>query len=205
LQNVYHLLGDEPPPELARAISRRGHRVQFTQPRSLLEVKIDGRYTFFEWVSAGHYCCHNERGTMAMAMKGPLADVYFGFDLDRLLLRVDCEEKAAVALGDYDTWRIGFVEPAGFEVRIEAPGRREQCVRVLRNGEEIPAEGVQAAVDRIAETAIPFDLLGVPVEGTIQFFVELLIGEQARDRAPRQGAIALARPSKDFEQIMWDV
>ncbi len=39
--------------------------------------KIDGRITFFEWVNAGHYACQNERGTMAMAMQGPLKDAVF--------------------------------------------------------------------------------------------------------------------------------
>jgi alpha-amylase/alpha-mannosidase (GH57 family) len=205
LQNVYVLLGEEPPAELAHPISRRGHRVQYTEPRSLLEVHIDGRYTFFEWVGAGHYCCHNERGTMAMAMKGPLRDVYFGFDLDRLLVRVDCDEPAKRALADIDVWRIGFVEPAGWEVRIEAPGRPDQRARLLRNGEEVPAPGLESGIDRIAETAVPFDLLGVAVDGRVQFFVELLCAEQSRDRAPRQGSIALSRPSPDFERIMWDV
>jgi alpha-amylase/alpha-mannosidase (GH57 family) len=205
LQNVYVLLGEEPPPELAQPISRRGHRVQYTEPRTLLEVQIDGRYTFFEWVGAGHYCCHNERGTMAMAMKGPLRDIYFGFDLDRLLVRVDCDEPARTALSDFDVWRIGFMEPAGWEVRIEAPAKPEQRVLLLHNGEEVPAQGLQAGIDRIAEAAIPFDLLGVAVDAPVQFFVELLYAEQSRDRAPRQGAFGLTRPSPDFEQIMWDV
>src|SRR5262249_56108683 len=57
LQNVYLLLGDDPPPELTRAISRRGHRVLYTPPRALLGVVVDGRYTFFEWVGAGRYTC----------------------------------------------------------------------------------------------------------------------------------------------------
>jgi hypothetical protein len=39
----------------------------------------------------------------------------------------------------------------------------------------------------------------------LQFFVELLQDGQSRDRAPRHGAIALARPSPAFEHIMWDV
>ncbi len=205
LQNVYTLLGDEPPADLARPISRRGHRVQYTQPRALLDVHIDGRYTFFEWLSAGHYCCHNERGTMAMAMKGPLHDVYFGFDLDRLLLRVDCDEPARDALSEFEVWRIGFMEPAGWEVRVEDPGRPAQRVRLFRDGEEAPGAGLAAGVERIAEVAIPFEALGVGVDQPVQFFVELLQDGQSRDRAPRQGTIHVARPSPDFERIMWDV
>jgi len=35
--------------------------------------------------------------------------------------------------------------------------------------------------------------------------VELIQDGQSRDRAPREGTIALACPSPDFERIMWDV
>src|SRR5262249_5678022 len=141
LQNVYLLLGDDPPPELSRAISRRGHRVLYTPPRALLGVTVDGRSTFFEWVGAGRYTCGQERGAMAMAMQGPLREVYFGFDLERLLVRIDCEGPARAALADYDEWRVGFVEPAGFEVRVTAPGRPGQGVQLLRRGEPVTAAG----------------------------------------------------------------
>jgi len=47
LQNVYILLGDAPPADLDFPISRRGQRVPYTLPRSFLDVKIDGRATFF--------------------------------------------------------------------------------------------------------------------------------------------------------------
>jgi alpha-amylase/alpha-mannosidase (GH57 family) len=205
LQNVYLLLGDDPPADLARPISRRGHRVQYTQPRGLLEVKVDGRFTFFEWLNAGHYACHNERGTMALAMHGPLRDVYFGFDLERLLIRVDCDSPAREALAQYEVLRLGFIEPAGYEVRLLNPGRPTQRVELAHQGPSAPVPGLEAAVGLIVEIALPFDHLGVPVDGPVQFFVELQQGGQSRDRAPRQGAIALARPSIDFERIMWDV
>jgi alpha-amylase/alpha-mannosidase (GH57 family) len=205
LQNVYLLLGDEPPPDLLRPISRRGHRVQYTPPREFLEVKVDGRYTFFEWASAGHYTCQNERGTMAMAVRGPLREVYFGFDLHRLLVRVDCEGPARAALEGAEVLRVGFVEPAGYEVRVSGPGRAGQRAELLRRGEPVAAAGLEVAVDRIVEAGVPFDALGVGVGEPVQFFVELLQGGQSRDRAPRQGVLALTRPSADFERIMWDV
>jgi alpha-amylase/alpha-mannosidase (GH57 family) len=205
LQNVYLLLGDTPPPELSRPISRKGQRVHYTAPRAFLDVKIDGRYTFFEWVSAGRYICQNERGTMAMAAQGPLEELYFGFNLALLFIRLDCNRPARIALADYDVWRVGFLEPAGFEVRVLHPGQTNQRAELLRDG--VPVAGVQPAVgiDQIAEMAIPFDALGVAVEEHMQFFVELLRDGQGVDRAPREGAIVLTRPSRDFEQIMWDV
>jgi alpha-amylase/alpha-mannosidase (GH57 family) len=205
LQNVYVLLGDQPPPELLRPISRRGQRVHHTQPRAFLDVRIDGRYTFFEWVAAGHYVCRNERGTMALASRGPLEELYFGFNLDLLFVRIDCDRPARVALGDYDVWRLAFVEPAGFEVLVHEPGRPTQRVELLHEGLPVDCPGLAAAVDQIAEAAVPFDALGVAVDDPVQFFVELVQDGQGRDRAPREGTIALARPSRDFEQIMWDV
>lgn len=204
LRNVYLLLGDEPPPELARAIKRAARRELFTPPRGFLDIKIDGRYTFFEWLNAGRYICQNERGTMAMATRGTLKELFFGFNLDRLFLRIDCEGNAKQVLSRYDLVRIGFVEPTGFEVRIRQPGKADQSVEFVRDGR--PAVGVvPVGVDRIAELSVPFDGLGVKINQGVQFFVELQQDGQGRDRAPREGTISLQRPSADFEHIMWDV
>jgi alpha-amylase/alpha-mannosidase (GH57 family) len=205
LQNVYVLLGDTPPPELGRPISRKAQRVHYTTPRAFLDVKIDGRYTFFEWVSAGRYICQNERGTMAMATQGPLEELYFGFNLSLLLIRIDTTRSAKSDLADYDVWRVGFVEPAGFEVRVTNPGRADQRAELLRNGVSMPGIHVPVGIDQIAELAVPFDALGVSIDAHLQFFVELLRDGQSQDRAPREGAIVLTRPSRDFEQIMWNV
>jgi alpha-amylase/alpha-mannosidase (GH57 family) len=205
LQNVYLLLGDVPPAELARPISRRGQRSHYTLPRAFLDVKIDGRFTFFEWLSAGRYTCQNERGTMAMAARGPLKDVYFGFDLHNLFVRVDCQGRAREALADYDALRLGFVEPAGWEVLIHKPGQKDQTRELLHSSKSMESAEVEVAIDQIAELSVPFDRLGLKADVPVQFFVELLQGGQGHDRAPREGVIALTCPSPDFEHIMWDV
>jgi alpha-amylase/alpha-mannosidase (GH57 family) len=212
LQNIYLLLGDTPPADLGRPISRRGQRVLYTQPRAFLDVKIDGRRTFFEWLSAGRYVCQNERGTMAMVTRGPIKEVYFGFSPETLLIRVDFDTPARTALADFDALRVGFVEPAGYEVLVTDLKIGQPVAQVFKpsrgaNGSaglEPPAT-VEVGVDRIVELRIPFERLGVKVDQPIQFYVDLLQGGQSRDRAPREGAIALTCPSPDFEQIMWDV
>jgi alpha-amylase/alpha-mannosidase (GH57 family) len=205
LQNVYLLLGETPPAELARPIKRTVSQARYTQPRSFLQVQIDGRYTFFEWFGAGRYECQNERGTMAQASKGPLKELHFGFSLDDLLLRVDCDESAQVSLWAYDFLRIGFADPPGYEVRIHHPGRADQQTELVspEGAPEYPR--VSVAVDLVVEAAIPFDWLGARVEQPIQFVVELFQEGQIRDRAPREGTITLARPSPDYERMMWDV
>jgi alpha-amylase/alpha-mannosidase (GH57 family) len=205
LQNVYLLLGDPPPSDLARPISRRGQRPIHTLPRAFLDVKIDGRQTFFEWVSAGRYTCQNERGTMAMVTRGPMKDLYFGFDMESLLVRVDFDTPARLALVDYDALRFGFVDPPGCEVKIQHPAGALRALGAICRGAAADADGIEVGVDQIVELSIPFDFLGVKVNEPIQFFVELLAGDQSVDRAPREGAIQVLRPSPDFEQIMWDV
>jgi alpha-amylase/alpha-mannosidase (GH57 family) len=219
LQNVYLLLGDTPPADLSRPISRRVQKAMHTLPRAFLEVKIDGRQTFFEWISAGRYTCQNERGTMAMVTRGPIKEVYFGFNPQALLVRVDFDTPARTALADYDALRVGFSEPAGYGVflplgsnlpngpPVEPAGKPYLAPRALleREGKTAQAPEVEIGIDQIFEVSIPFTLLGLKVDQPIQFFVELLEGNQSRERAPREGAISLACPSPHFEQIMWDV
>jgi alpha-amylase/alpha-mannosidase (GH57 family) len=207
LQNVYLLLGDPPPAELSRPIRRAVQRVLHTWPRSFLDVKIDGRHTFFEWFAAGHYTCQNERGTMAQASRGPIRDVYFGFNPRALLVRIDFDGPARTALADYELLRLGFLEPAGYELRLCPPAGPRPAVELRDAAGTVLAAApvLEAAVDQIAELAVPFAVLGVQVDQPIQFYVELLKDGQSRDRAPREGVISLTCPSPDFERIMWDV
>jgi alpha-amylase/alpha-mannosidase (GH57 family) len=205
LQNVYLLLGDVPPPELARPISRKSQRPTHTLPRSFLDVKIDGKFTFFEWLTAGRYTCQNERGTMALVAKGPLRELYFGFDARTLFVRIDCDRPAREALSDFDALRLGFIAPPSWEVIVHRPGRADQQLEALREGRPIETKDVRAAVGQIVELAVPFALLNIVPDQAMQFYVELLEGVQSRDRAPREGAIHLLCPTAEFEQIMWDV
>src|SRR6185312_12799951 len=108
---------------------------------------------FFEWVSAGRYICQNERGTMAMATQGPLEELIFGFDLAQLLIRTDFNRPARSALADFDVWRVGFIEPAGFEVRVSNPGRPNQRAELLRDGVPLPDIKLAVGIEQIAEVA----------------------------------------------------
>jgi alpha-amylase/alpha-mannosidase (GH57 family) len=206
LQNVYQLLGEAPHADLSRPISKRGQRQSHTLPRSFLDVKIDGRETFFEWTNAGRYTCQNERGTMAMVTRGPIRDVYFGFNPRDFLVRIDFDQPARTALTSYDALRIGFVEPNDMELRVLHPGQPNQRWTWYVKGQPLEVAGkLEIGIDRIAECAIPFQWLGAAVNQPIQFYVELLEHQQSRDRAPREGNIVFERPPAEFEYVMWDV
>jgi alpha-amylase/alpha-mannosidase (GH57 family) len=208
LQNIYTLLGDVPPPELARAIKKRALRPLHTSPRSFLDVKIDGRHTFFEWLNAGCCTAHNERGTMAQVTPGIIKEVYFGFNLQALLVRIDFEGRARQALTVFTAVRLGFAEPAGWEVVVTWPAGGPPRAALRSQGKALmlkPGTTIDVGLDKILEMAIPFELLHVKVGDPVQFWVEVLEGTQSRDRAPREGAIQVTRAGPDFEQRMWDV
>lgn len=210
VQNVYLILGDTPPADLARPISRRAHKAIHSFPRSFLDVKVDGKRAFLQWLGAGKYACQNERGTMAMVTHGPIKEVHFGFNTQALLVRVDFDAPARVALNNFDTLRLGFAEPAGFELLVQRAGDAPLGKAFARpvfqqQGKAVEAADIEVGIDQIVELAVPFARLGVKEEQPLHFFVELLEGGQSRDRAPREGTVNLICPSPHFEQIMWDV
>lgn len=203
LQNVYTILGDEPPAVLSRPTTRAERRKFHTDPTGFLPVKVDGRRTYFEWVSAGRYVCGSERGTMTLVTEGLIREVHFGFDRERLLLRVDTAGPAAEELSHTDELRVQFLEPAEVEVRLTGWKARMPRAKLYRGGRAVPKTDVEVAADQIVELAVRFDDLQLAPQDPIQLWLEVRSGRQSLDRAPREGTLELTVPSPDFEQIMW--
>jgi alpha-amylase/alpha-mannosidase (GH57 family) len=208
LRNVYTLLGADPPGSLFTPISQAAvHRPIHDQPTSFLNVKVDGRTSYFEWINAARYACGNDRGTMTLVAKGLLQAVWFGFDAERLFVRVDTEGgPASERLAEATQLRVGFVDPADWEVAIQSPALARPLA-LINHGGRPSGNGtiVEAATDRIFELAVPFGRLGLKAGDPVRFYVELLDGETSLDRAPREGIFELSVPTPDFERIMWQV
>jgi alpha-amylase/alpha-mannosidase (GH57 family) len=208
LRNVYTLLGSDPPGSLFTPISQTGgHRPKNAQPTSFLNVKIDGRASYFEWIDGARYFCSNERGPMALATRGLLRCIWFGFDPERFLLRIDTEGgPAADRLGDVDRLRVGFVDPAEREIVVVQPAVRHPVAYLNHAGRPL-ANGTTVAVatGRIVEMAVSFSRLECRPGDPIRFYVELLKGDVSLDRAPREGIFEITVPCPDFERILWQV
>ncbi|MBX6315231.1 MAG: alpha-amylase/alpha-mannosidase [Isosphaeraceae bacterium] len=207
LRNVYTLLGADPPGTLFTPISRAAsQRALHDQPTSFLRVKIDGRSSYFEWINAAKYVCGNDRGTMTLVSQGLLKQIWFGFSADRLLIRVDTHGPAREALEAADALRIGFVDPADWEILIQRPSEARPLAHINHGGQ--PSSNgttIEVAIDRIVELAAPFGRLGLKAHDPIRFYVEVLQGDASLDRAPREGIFELTVPTPDFERIMWQV
>ncbi|NQU20200.1 MAG: alpha-amylase/alpha-mannosidase, partial [Candidatus Nealsonbacteria bacterium] len=205
LQNVYQILGDQPPPELAKPISL-GHRHPrlHSEPTGLLNVKVDGRQTYFEWINAGRYVNQGARGTMAMASERLVSDLYFGFDRQHLLVRLDARDgPVREKLGEIDALRIVFLQPQGFELSVTEPASRHPVAQLCHNDLPVAKPDVEVAADLLFELSVPFRSLALAAEESIHFCVELLQDGQPVERIPHEGAIEATVPSEEYELIMW--
>jgi alpha-amylase/alpha-mannosidase (GH57 family) len=205
LQNIYTLLGDPAPAELGRPIAQgQVHTRAYTEPTSLLNVKVDGRQTYFEWINAGHYAATGSRGSMSMVQEGRLAGLHYGFDPQRLLLRFDARGgPVRERLADVDTLRIVFYQPAGFELLISRPSWQQPIVQLYHDDVAVAESGAQAAADQILELSLPLASMALDTEDLVHFHVEVLIDEQSAERLPFEGAIETSVPSPEFELMMW--
>jgi hypothetical protein len=141
---------------------------------------------------------------MAMTTKGPLRDVYFGFNLQKLFIRIDCISDARQTLGQYHKIKIVFLEPKEHQFLIDISNIESPSITHLFENAQLKTT-IEIAIQKVVELSIPFDDLGVMENATVSFYVEILENELGRDRAPREGLITFKRPGRDFEQIMWDV
>ena len=203
LQNVYTLLGDPVPAELYQPITQAERRALHTQPRGFSSVKVNGRPTFFEWIDAGRYLAGSERGTMTLVSEGVIRGIWFGFDRERLLLRVDFHDKARSVLERTDEVRVHFSAPANTELTIADFANETLTTSITRFGRPAEQTTVQAAADDVLEVAVTFDSLKVAPDDALQFAVEFVRDGKSLDRAPGEGAVELTVPTSDFERIMW--
>ena len=203
LQNVYTLLGVQHPSLLNRPITRLVRRTIHSEPKGFLAVKVDGRRTYFEWINAGHYISGSERGTMTLVTEGVIREVYFGYDVDQLMLRIDTSHMAQDDLHRVQELRVQFLEPPGHEIRISDPGKPSMKAAIWHNREEVSGGRVAVAVKQILEMTVPFADLGLKPDDSIHLFIEVVADGQSVDRAPREGALEMRVPGPDYEKIMW--
>jgi len=204
LQNVYLCLEDQPPGELARPITQGFRQGLHTSPTSLLKIKVDGRRTYFEWLNAGRHVCQGARGAMSMAREGLVSDLYFGFEPERLVVRLDAwNGPFRERLAEVDRLRLFFYQPEGFELIVSQPAQRRPDGELRHGGVLVAESGIEAASETIFEMAVPLRSLAAGTSDPIQFYVELSQGGRPLERVPAEGAIETTVPSQDYELMMW--
>ncbi len=207
LQNIYSLLGEPYPAVLNQPIKRNGHRRLHTLPIRLLNPKIDGRASYFEWIDAGVYAAGSERGTMAQVTDGLIRRIHLGFDKSRLLIRVDTAKRAFSDLSEVDELRIRFAKPAGLEIAVRGFSGANSFLscELLIDGHRQKHFDGEAAIDQVLELGASLADLSVEPGDVLQFVIEVLANGQSLDRAPRETTLDLTVPPDNFEQVEWQV
>jgi hypothetical protein len=182
VMNVYKSIGRQPPEDVHRPIKQRRSEVVLKQPNDLLRVKLDGRRSdYFEWVAAGHYDMSREYSALA-GESSFLSDVYYGFDAERLLVRLDFRK--------------------GVDGK-RALGSGELTLIVTRpRAVAVPLTGV---VEDIFEGAIAFSELGLRPGEDVEFFLEFERSAGAPVRLPTLTPLTFRVPTRDFDGINWQV
>lgn len=182
LVNLYKAIGKPTPDDLLRPIKQVRREVVLKEPTALLHVKLDGRVTdFFEWISAGHYDMSREYSALA-GESSFLSDVYYGFDPERLLIRLD--------------FRKGVDGP-----HLLSTGELSIVVTRPRQA-SVPLSGT---ADQIFEGAVTFQDLGLQPGESVEFFLEFERTAGAPVRLPTLTPLTFRVPSRDFDGINWQV
>lgn len=198
LRKVYTLLGENPPLALDQPVSVI-HRLPFSEPYGLLKVKLDGRpSSYFEWLTAGRYIRGRDGGVMEQATEHIIKEVFFGFDLDNLFVRLDLSDKIE-SLGSAQIL-ILFVAPAEILCLVE---NLQAPTITIERGEVKLSKGT-IAVDKVVELALPFQDLGIAPGAKAKFYIELR-AEDRVERVPLVCPFSLTVPTAQTVQAEWQV
>ena len=211
LRNVYRAI-DRPVPEelFVTNITTAPPARAVEPPTGLITPAIDGEVTsYFEWIGAGCLDAAVAPGAMHQATdnKGLVHTLEFGFDLERLFIRIDAAEPMRRLLEAEVEIRIKFLQPAGLQVVIEgrAAGAEVRFEERQAGGgwRALACPGLVAAVGRIVEVQIPFGCLGTGPDGRLAFLVAVNRAGAEVEHHPRQGPIELRVPDSRFGARNW--
>jgi alpha-amylase/alpha-mannosidase (GH57 family) len=200
------LVGAPPPREALEPIKRAGAAVDgdakpLREPTVLLAPRVDGRETtFFEWQGAGLYRPGQHRGSMYGGAQAFCA-LHFGFDLERLYLRLDPAESPARTAEVASDVRIAF-HAGDRTVAVTLPVAPDGKVHLGRLDEAAVGE---ACFGEVLEAAVPFAQVGFTPGARAAFSIHVRRGEVEVERLPRYGFVVFAVPDQDFERIHWRV
>ena len=204
LQNVYRLLGVEPPAHLEVPICLPSAALSYTKPLNLItpDLTSDNEH-FFDWFGAGELDL--TRQATAMFQGDRIGQkLLFGFGPDAFFLRLDLSRSPEAVI-----LRILRPHPVRITMRQGPNGTAPTVVF------ESSTDGVTFApvyVNNLAvhwgqslRLAVPRQVLGLEPAHDIAFFLQLLDGGLQSERFPERGAIELAAPGADFESEQWFV
>lgn len=199
LQNVYRILGVEPPQYLEMPIRQRGRAATSIRPTCLITPRIEGLAGgYFDWLGAGRIEVGRQATAMFQADRRTEA-VYYGFDRTRLYLRVDFKEPPP------DEARLVFCRPGHgrLHLRRGGPAHWESSVDGVHFA-PATAPGVETAWGERLEVALPLAVVGLDVPGARgAFYLEVGPGGVGQERHPERDLVEFEAPGPEFAKSHW--
>ncbi len=207
LKNVYKLLDVDVPRRLDVPIARTDIRKPYTYPKRFLDVKLDGVVSnYFEWLDAGRYNASKDMDTMHRTYRQPITDIFFGFDVDNLFIRVDFQKDLFSQYRERGKLVITFVEPEELQVYTSVFVEEPLRFKVENKSRTCDKKDYYSiSLDKIMELSCPFVDLGLFPGIETEFFMELVSDGEVVQRIPHRTVFCLSVPSKEFERMMWQV
>jgi alpha-amylase/alpha-mannosidase (GH57 family) len=203
LQNVYRILGVEPPAHLEVPICLANSDLGYSFPQRLLSPDLSGQTEhYFDWLGAGQLDLTRQATAMFQGDRiGKM--LYFGFGTDAFFLRLDLSRPPEAIIV-----RVLLPHPARITFRQAQVNRIETLFETSPDGVQftrVEVNDLRAHWGSSLIVSIPRHALGIEPGHEFAFFVQLLEGGLQRERYPERGAIELNAPGKDFESEQWFV
>jgi len=188
LTGIYLALGQVAPEELAKPIKRRPERAVQLAPTGFLKVKVDGRDTsYFEWLGAGLYSPERRGGSMHGRVYH-LRELRYGFEENRLCVRVDYFAEAMSELEDSEfRITVAATEELIIVVKLQRGRIQEFAVEKERVCLLNPNSVAEAAFDRILEVTIQRSEIKLKGQNKLKLGVALWHGGLPVDVLPAEG------------------
>jgi alpha-amylase/alpha-mannosidase (GH57 family) len=170
-------------------------------PIGFISPTIDGRRTtFYEWDGAGRFV-FGAGGAMHRG-SGLARALHFGFDAERLYLRLDFA--AGAPPGEGVDLRLERIEPRPMRVRVVGLAAGERTVSGgPTDGPQAPLDGARCHVGPLLELAVPFASLGLAPGEIVTLLVQVLRDGQPVESVPSDEGLSFTVPGPDFEAEMW--
>jgi alpha-amylase/alpha-mannosidase (GH57 family) len=192
LTGIYLALGQAAPPDLAKPIKRKPEHALAVAPTGFLKTTVDGRDTsYFEWLGAGLYSPERRGG----AMHGRifyLRELRYGFESDRISVRVDAFMDALCEMENPEfRITIGGAEELTVVVKLERGHLQEFAIETGKACLLNPKKIAEVAFERILEVSIKRSELNLRGQQKLRLGVALWHGGLPVDVLPSEGFLEI--------------
>jgi len=195
LSNIYRLMGESPPDNLAVPIKEMGLRSANYLPTGMIEALIDGQETnYFEWLGAGIYLPDTTYGSMH-GVGNCIDALYYGYGREALFLRLDFPSRFRNEHPECQI-RIGIDGDSNARLHVSIRENKVANLELWKSGERldvprVTGNSLQASCSQIFETRLDYSILGINARSQIQLQISLWADDLPLQVMPQEGWLIL--------------